>query len=78
MNLDENPDAARRVAAANGMAWPVVQTGGWDNPIIARWKVSALPAIFVLDAKGIVRYIGPRGPALDRAVATLLAEHTAG
>lgn len=40
----------------------------------SHWGVNTVPAIYVIDSKGIVRFTGSRGESLDRAVDTLLKE----
>ena len=74
VNNDEDPEAARRLIAAQGMTWRIVQSNGYDNAITRRWRVNAWPAIFVIDAKGTLRYKQVFGPNLDNAVESLLAE----
>jgi thiol-disulfide isomerase/thioredoxin len=74
VNNDENPDAARRVMAKFGMTWPNWKTAGTNDAIVKTWNVDSWPAIFVIDAKGIVRYMNVRGAYLENAVDTLLAE----
>jgi hypothetical protein len=61
------------VAKLKGMSWP----SWWDGeegPIGAQWNVRALPTIYVLDHKGVIRYKDVRSEALDKAVDTLLQE----
>ena len=51
--------------------WDGGSTGG---PIATKWNVHGWPTIYVLDHKGVIRYKGTRGEAMDEAVDTLLAE----
>jgi thiol-disulfide isomerase/thioredoxin len=56
---------------------PMPWTHWWDGEkggILEEWNVQSLPAIFVLDAKGVIRYKGVRDKEMDAAVTTLLAE----
>ena len=50
----------------------------WDKttrgPIATKWNVHAWPTVYVLDAKGVIRYKNVRGKKLDEAVDKLLAE----
>jgi thiol-disulfide isomerase/thioredoxin len=49
----------------------------WDGllgPICTKWNVAGFPTIYVIDAKGIIRYKGVHDQALDEAVDTLLKE----
>ena len=47
---------------------------GPGGPISTKWNVRGWPTIYVLDNKGVIRYRGVRGEAMDKAVDTLLAE----
>ena len=47
---------------------------GSDGNIIAELNVWSYPRVFVLDAKGIIRFKDLRGKLLDDAVETLLEE----
>jgi len=47
---------------------------GASGGIIEDWEVTAFPTIYVLDHKGVIRYIGVRGEAMDKAVEALLKE----
>ena len=39
-----------------------------------RWNVHGWPTIYVLDAKGVIRYRDVRGEEMDKAVDELLRE----
>jgi peroxiredoxin len=47
---------------------------GRDGPISKEHNIKRMPTIYVMDARGVIRYKGVRGEALDRAVDQLLAE----
>ena len=74
VNNDDNHDATRKMIAAEKMTWPICKTSGPRDPINQLWKVDALPRIYVIDVNGIIRYSGVRGPDLEHAIETLLAE----
>ena len=76
VNNDENADDARELIVSKKMTWPVWKTTGYFDPIAKSWGVSSWPAIFVIDASGVVRHVGVRGAELDAAVDALLAETT--
>ena len=57
------------------MTWRSWWDGGdTRGPIASKWNVRGWPTIYVLDAKGVIRYKNVRGKAMDEAVDTLLAE----
>ena len=47
---------------------------GTRGPIPAKWNVTSWPSIFVIDAKGVIRFKDVRGEKMDEAVDELLAE----
>ena len=48
--------------------------GSPDGPIQTRWEVTERPAIYVLDARGVIRFKDLKGDELDKAVDSLLQE----
>ena len=47
---------------------------GVSGPISTAWNVRGWPTIYVIDAKGVIRFRDVRGERLDKAVDQLLAE----
>ena len=56
------------------MTWPSFADGSTEGPIATAWGVHSWPTIYVLDAKGVIRYKNVRGEQLDKAVDELLKE----
>lgn len=78
VNSDAKRDELKKVLAKEEITWRSFWDGGSTNGPIARvWNVQGWPTVYVLDAKGIIRYKNLRGEPLDKAVDALLAE-TAG
>jgi hypothetical protein len=48
--------------------------GGTGGPISRAWEVRGWPTIYVIDARGVIRYKDVRGHAMDQAVDALLKE----
>jgi thiol-disulfide isomerase/thioredoxin len=46
--------------------------GGWESAIAQDWDIRSVPAIFVLDPQGVIRYKDLRGAELEKAVNVLL------
>jgi hypothetical protein len=73
-----NSDSKERVQEAmkkNNITWRSFWDGGnTRGPIATRWAVTGWPTIYVLDHKGVIRFKGVRGEAMDKAVDQLLAE----
>ena len=57
-----------------GVTWRSFMEGTTSGPIPTKWNVRAWPTIFVIDAKGVIRYKNVRDEAMEEAVMTLLAE----
>jgi peroxiredoxin len=54
------------------ITWPSIYDGA-DN-ISKQWNIKGFPAVFIIDAKGIIRYRHLRGEALDGVVEQLVRE----
>ena len=76
--LGVNSDSKERLKEAierEKITWRSWWDGGnTRGPIATKWNVKGWPTIYVLDAKGVIRYKGVRGKKMDEAVDTLLAE----
>ena len=79
--LGINSDTAERYRAAvkeGGITWPNWFDGGTSGgPIANLWHVQGWPTVYVLDAKGVIRYKG-NFVDLDEAADKLLEESGAG
>jgi thiol-disulfide isomerase/thioredoxin len=77
VNCDDNKPDAVRVVDKEKINWK----SWWDGPEGGRtaklWQANALPRIYVLDHKGVIRYINLRGADLEAAVTKLLKEREA-
>ena len=77
ISIDDAGARERVVAKAEelGMDFPVIYDGkGGESAIAEANKVLAIPATFLIDRRGRVRYTGLEGDELHRRVAELLAE----
>jgi RNA polymerase sigma factor (sigma-70 family) len=74
VNSDEDPEAIRRTMRKEKRTWRCWFDGGKDGPIARRWDVHHWPTVFVLDAKGLIRYKELRDQPLEQAVQSLLKE----
>jgi peroxiredoxin len=76
--LGVNSDTKERVRQAmkkENITWRSWWDGGnTEGPIAKAWNVSGWPTIYVLDAKGVIRYKNVREKKMDEAVDKLLAE----
>ena len=75
VNSDKDRDALKETLKKEEITWRSFWNGGsTDGPISRKWNVHAWPTIYVLDAKGVIRFIGVRGEKMDEAVNELLKE----
>jgi peroxiredoxin len=75
VNSDEQRDEVKKTIEKEQMTWRSWwDEGGTAGPIPTAYDVSHWPTIFVLDHKGVIRYIDVGDQQLDEAVDTLLAE----
>jgi thiol-disulfide isomerase/thioredoxin len=75
INCGDKLDVAKKTVADKKMGWPSWYDGEEiRGPIETDYDVPHWPRIFLIDAKGIIRYIDVHEKELDKAVDTLLAE----
>jgi hypothetical protein len=75
INSDEDRDEVKKTIEKEQMTWRSWWDGGSTNgPIQTGYNVSHWPTIYVLDHKGVIRYIDVRNKQLDDAVDKLLEE----
>lgn len=75
VNSDSDRDVLKDVLKEKNITWRSFWNGGsTSGPISTRWNVRGWPTIYVMDAKGVIRYKNVRGDDLDKALETLLAE----
>ena len=75
INCGDPLEKAKETTEAKRMVWPSLWDGGaTDGPIQAAYNVLHWPTVYVLDAKGTIRFFDVRGKELDAAVDELLAE----
>jgi hypothetical protein len=73
VNFDNTKEEMKKSEQDNKITWRS-WFDGQSGPIGKEWHVKYLPAIYVLDAKGVIRYKGVRDKAMDEAVDMLLKE----
>ena len=71
----DGKDRLRKAAANERITWPSFWDGGTTSgPIADKWNVHSWPTIYVLDAKGVIRFKNVTDEELDKAIDSLLAE----
>ena len=75
VSLDEDRAQFDNFIRENKMEWPQLFDGkGWQNGAARSYAVNAIPATFLIDRTGKIRYKNLRGPMLREAVEKLIAE----
>ncbi|NRA94577.1 MAG: hypothetical protein HRU14_00055 [Planctomycetes bacterium] len=76
INSDKDLAKLRPRLKEENISWRSFWNGpkGTGGPISAKWGVRGWPTIYILDHKGVIRFKGPRGEKMDKAVDQLLEE----
>jgi hypothetical protein len=76
VNSDDDLEKIRETVKEKNITWRSFWNGpdGTGGPISTQWNVMGWPTIYVMDHEGVIRYKQVRGPQLDEAITTLLAE----
>jgi len=58
-----------------GMPWPTTYDGlYWNNAVSNLYRVSGIPATFLIDSEGMIRYVNARGERLAPAIREILED----
>jgi peroxiredoxin len=75
ISLDHSKAPLESYIKKNDIDWPQYYDGAaWNNEIAKKYKVRSIPATYLLDRKGKIRYKSVRGSQLARAVEELIKE----
>jgi hypothetical protein len=75
VNSDRDLAALKKTLVEERITWRSFWNGGGtDGPISRKWGVTTWPSIWIIDAKGVIRYRDVGGHDMDKAVDALLAE----
>lgn len=78
INGDDDRAKAAALMKKEAMTWPSLWNGGSTGGIVDRLGVRSWPTVYVIDAKGIIRYKNVYRENLQKAVDRLLAEAETG
>jgi thiol-disulfide isomerase/thioredoxin len=73
VSFDDEKDTLTKFLEKEKMPW-THWFNGRKGEIGEQLNIRFFPTIFVLDGKGVIRYKGVRGPAMDKAVDALIKE----
>jgi len=74
INSDGSVEKLREILKTREINWRQAVDESTEGPLATRWNVSGWPTIYVIDAKGVIRYRDVREAQMDEAVDALLAE----
>ncbi|MDD3625971.1 MAG: TlpA disulfide reductase family protein [bacterium] len=75
VSLDSKLESMNKFIAENKMPWRQIADGkGWDAAFAKYYNIRSIPATFLIDKKGIIRYMNLRREDLGTAVEELLKE----
>ena len=74
VNSDSDREHIKQRMKEENITWPSFWNNGTGGEISKKWNVFSWPTIYVLDAKGVIRYRNVREKKLDEAVDKLLQE----
>jgi len=75
LNLDEDRNKVDRFVKNVNPPWPIISSGkGWDDETARLYNVKDLPSVWLVDRKGVLRYVYLRGDGLREKVGALIIE----
>jgi len=75
ISLDQSREKLNQYVKTNQIEWPQYFDGKyWNNDIAVQYGIKSIPATFLVDRAGKIRYKSLRGKQLEAAVAQLLEE----
>ena len=76
VNSDADREDCKKKNEEAEITWRSFWNGpeGTSGPISKTWNVHGWPTIYVIDGDGKIRFKNVRGPAMSRAIETLLKE----
>jgi peroxiredoxin len=73
INSDPAKDL-KEILKKQEITWRQAVDGSTSGPLATKWNVHGWPTIYVIDAKGVIRYKDVRDDDMNKAVDTLLTE----
>lgn len=71
VSMDKDAAGVRQAATAHKLTWPQMFEGqGRESPTAKAYQIHTTPLLALVDADGILRYVGAFGPVLVEAVDT--------
>ena len=74
INSDGDAETVKKILKDQQITWRQAIDGTTSGPLATKWNIKGWPTIFVVDAKGVIRYKNVREEEMDKAIDTLLEE----
>ena len=74
INSDGDAATVKKILADNAITWRQALDQDTEGQLATKWNVNGWPTIFVIDAKGVIRYRDVRDQQMEDAVVKLIAE----
>jgi hypothetical protein len=74
INSDGKAESVAKQLADAEITWRNAIDVTPGGPLATKWNVNGWPAIYIIDAEGVIRYRDLRDQQMEDAVMTLLAE----
>jgi peroxiredoxin len=74
VGISEDEDRSVWEAFLKNENLPWAQWYSGPKGVVADWSITVFPTCYVIDAKGVIRFVNPRGEDLDKALDSLVAE----
>jgi len=74
INSDGDRSVLAKIMKAQGITWRNAVDGSTSGPLATKWNVSGWPTVYVLDAKGVIRFRDVRDEEMEKTVEALLKE----
>ena len=74
INSDGDRSVLQKILEKEKITWRQAVDGSTEGPIASAWNVQGWPTIYILDAKGVIRYKNLRDKPMEDAVVKLLEE----
>jgi hypothetical protein len=74
INSDGGREPLLKIMKEQNVTWRQAVDGDTGGPLATKWNVRGWPTIYILDAKGVIRYKDLRDKEMEDAVVKLIEE----
>ena len=74
INSDGDRSVLQKILEKEKITWRQAVDGSTEGPLATAWNIHGWPTIYILDAKGVIRYKNLRDRPMEDAVLKLLEE----